>query len=154
MRYLNYDVVLNEVPNEISLSFSMTGCPLRCRGCHSPELRNPNLGEELDKETLFHILDKYESFISCVLFFGGDWNKEWLIKTLTLIKERYNLKLCLYSGFEAVSSEILDNLDYVKVGPYIEELGPLNCETTNQMFFDVNSGDILNMYFTEKRIAV
>ena len=33
----------------------------------------------------------------------------------------------------------LSNFNYVKLGPYIEELGPLNSKTTNQRFYKVES---------------
>ena len=45
------------------------------------------------------------------------------------------LKVALYSGHTEMNSEIADIADYYKVGPYIEELGPLNRETTNQRFY-------------------
>ena len=36
--------VLQEVPGEISLALSISGCPLRCKGCHSTETYKTDFG--------------------------------------------------------------------------------------------------------------
>ena len=38
LRYDGAAVVFSEVPDEISLAISITGCPRRCPGCHSEYL--------------------------------------------------------------------------------------------------------------------
>ena len=38
MYYYDFQVVLQEVPGEISLCFSISGCDKHCEGCHSPFL--------------------------------------------------------------------------------------------------------------------
>ena len=44
-----------------------------------------------------------------------------------------------YSGRQELSKNIyLGWFDYIKLGPYIEELGPLNSKTTNQRFYEVS----------------
>ena len=56
------------------------------------------------------------------------------------IKELLKLKVCIYSGnaFKKTIPELnLKYFDYVKVGPYIEECGPLNNENTNQRLYKV-----------------
>ena len=35
LHYTTEQITFQEVPNEISLSFLIAGCPLRCKGCHS-----------------------------------------------------------------------------------------------------------------------
>ena len=55
------------------------------------------------------------------------------------IKDLYNIKVAWYSGRQELSKDInLSNFNYVKLGPYIEELGPLNSKTTNQRFYKVH----------------
>lgn len=147
MNFLSYTIVLNEVPNEVSLAFNMTGCPNRCKGCHTPELRDPNLGTPLTEEVLHETLNKYDSFITCVCFFGGEWNPVEICRLLDIIKLEYNLKTCLYSGCYNVATEIYDRLDFVKLGPYQEENGPLNVKTTNQKFIETKTGNLLNCLF-------
>lgn len=146
MRYKDYDVVLQEVPNEISLSFTITGCKLSCDGCHSPYLWKEGSGEELTKDVFINILNKYKDMISCVLFMGGEWDSENLIKLLTTSK-KLGLKTALYTGLEYIDSDIFQNLDYIKFGPWIKELGGLSSETTNQRFININTSENLNHLF-------
>lgn len=48
------------------------------------------------------------------------------------------IKIGWYSGRQELSKEInLENFDYIKLGPYKEECGPLNSRTTNQRFYQV-----------------
>ena len=50
-----------------------------------------------------------------------------------------NLLTCWYSGKEEISKEIeLRNFDFIKLGPYKKECGPLSSPHTNQKFFEVN----------------
>ena len=45
------------------------------------------------------------------------------------------METALYSGRETVEDEICEVFDFVKVGPYKAELGPLNERTTNQRMY-------------------
>ena len=134
MKYLNYAVTFQEVPNEVSLVLNITNCPHRCEGCHSPELRE-NIGRPVldDFESL---LDKHKDIITCVCFMGGDNDGvDGLLKCISICKRR-GLKTCLYTGrANAWDTFILLELDYCKMGPYIEELGGLDSPTTNQRFY-------------------
>ncbi len=48
------------------------------------------------------------------------------------------IKIGWYSGRQELSGDIdLRNFDYIKLGPYIEECGPLNSMTTNQRLYAV-----------------
>lgn len=48
------------------------------------------------------------------------------------------VKVGWYSGRQELSKETdINNFDYIKLGPYIKEKGPLNCRTTNQKFYKV-----------------
>lgn len=135
MLYYSYpQVVLQEVPNEISLALSISGCPLNCKGCHSAETRRPTFGSPLSLEELQRLLDTTKH-LSCVLFYGGEWETSSLIELVKKVKEN-NLKVCLYTGLELeeVEAGLLEHLDYIKVGRYIEELGGLDSPHTNQKF--------------------
>lgn len=35
LRFCSEDVVWQEVPGETSLAYTLTGCPVGCKGCHS-----------------------------------------------------------------------------------------------------------------------
>lgn len=146
MKYHDYQIVLQEVPNEVSLCFTITGCKIACKGCHSTHLWNDNNGTLLTDEIYHEILDKYSGMISCVLFMGGEWCKYRLIELLKIAKSR-NLKTCLYSGEDGISTEIMDELTFMKLGKWTEELGGLDSITTNQQFIEVESGKLLNHLF-------
>lgn len=132
LHYSSKQIVLQEVPDEISLALSISGCKLACRGCHSTETWNPKYGEELSETVLQELITR-SKYITCVLFYGGEWQEDNLIKLLKLVKSN-NLKTCLYTGLELnqISDNLLSNLTYIKVGRYIEQLGGLESPTTNQ----------------------
>jgi len=148
MRFKEYNIVFQEIPNEVSLCFSITGCNLRCDGCHSPFLWKINSGDLLTIDVLNTLLKKYDKIISCVLFMGGEWHTKEFIKTLSYIRSM-GIKTALYTGleFDNVSVDIRNNLDYLKFGPWIKELGGLQSKTTNQKLLNLNNGECLNHYF-------
>lgn len=156
MNYFKFDIVFQEVPGEISLAIYFTGCPLRCKGCHSTELWNAQNGQTYSTKVLAHLLQKYRKNLSCVLFMGGEWEPNTLIESLRLVKTE-KLKCALYTGRERedLSSEILEHLDYLKTGPWKEELGGLTSPTTNQRFYILTQSnqniDPFNDLFKEDR---
>ncbi len=143
---LTPQVVFQEVPDEVSLAFTITGCPLRCDGCHSRDTWNRELGAELTLKTFNRYLLQYQSMITCVLFFGGEWCSKRLIEKLILARQ-YGLKTCLYTGLDKVPQRILTHLDYVKVGAWRADFGGLSDINTNQAFYNVNTGQCLNYRF-------
>ncbi|NUM59699.1 MAG: anaerobic ribonucleoside-triphosphate reductase activating protein [Bdellovibrionaceae bacterium] len=150
MRYSDIKIVLQEVPTEISLAFFITGCPLRCPGCHSVREWNGSIGSELSDKVLENFLQKYQIYISCVLFLGGEWYNETLVKHLKKIKE-LGFKTALYTGLNKkdVPIEILKNLDYLKYGSYQQQLGGLSSSMTNQNLINVHTNESLNKYFLQ-----
>ena len=52
-----------------------------------------------------------------------------------------HLKFAMYSGATEMNPFLSKILDYYKIGPYIEEKGPLNKKTTNQVFYKKENGD-------------
>lgn len=148
MRYSSLQIVFQEIPNEISLAFHITGCPLRCRGCHSSDLWNSKIGAELSLSVLSNQIEKYKNYISCVLYLGGEWDKGNLISQLDHVKSRH-FKTALYTGLEysSVDAEIVKRLDYIKYGEYKSDLGGLNSPRTNQRLINLNTNENLNRYF-------
>ena len=82
MRYSDLQIVFQEIPNEISLAIHVTGCPLKCAGCHSSIYWNPHIGQDLTIDHLCELLHRYEKYITCVLFLGGEWDTDYLLKLL------------------------------------------------------------------------
>ena len=133
--YKDTNIVLQEIPGEITLVFTITGCSLNCKGCHSPYLWKKGTGNELSDDFIIELINKYKGIISCVQFMGGEWESDYLLELLKLVQLK-NLKTCLYTGKELkdIPKSILQYLTFIKVGPYIEELGGLDSPTTNQRF--------------------
>ncbi len=138
LKYLNTQVTFSEVPDEITLCINITGCKVGCRNCHSSYLAE-DIGEPLDLQHLTNLIDSNRG-ISCVCIMGGDANPSEVDDIAQDIKEYYpELKVGWYSGRQELSKDInLEWFDFVKLGPYIEELGPLNSKTTNQRFYKVH----------------
>lgn len=138
---------MQEIPNEVSLVFSIVGCKLACKGCHSSYLWDESSGEELTDEVFTDLLNKYSSLISCVLFMGGEWDED-LVSKLKMVKS-LNLKTALYTGLprKKVNTKIIEQLTFLKTGRWVEKLGGLSSETTNQKLINLQTGEILNKHF-------
>lgn len=143
LKYTEAEVTFAEVPNEVTLCINISNCPNRCKGCHSPHLWE-DIGEPLD---LMHLTDLIDSSIgiTCVCIMGGDADPIEVDDIAASIKEYYpGLKVAWYSGNDTISKDIAFwNFDYIKIGSYKEDLGPLNCKATNQKFFKVVNGEEL-----------
>lgn len=147
MQQLNYnhvEIVTQEVPDEIALAISISGCPLACPGCHSAHTWNPNLGSPLDVSTLNHLISSHKH-VSCVLFYDG-LHIEPALLSLFQATHKAGLKVAFYTGLETVSPELAAHIDYLKVGPYIAALGGLNSPTTNQRMYH-NNIDITSQFY-------
>lgn len=139
MHYYSYSIVLQEVPDEISICFNIAGCPMGCPDCSwKNTLLEPLKPKPLTEETFADILDRSGDLASCVLFMGGEWRKDELLKLLIIAKEK-GYKTCLYSGKRDLHMDIIEQLDYLKLGPYQTENGGLDSKETNQRFFKLSS---------------
>lgn len=141
LKYLGYAIVCEEVPDEISIAFNISGCEHRCAGCHSKYLWAYD-GEILH-ENIKEIIKKYDGLVSCVCFLGGDQNIDELSELCRTVKS-FGLKTCIYSGEDSsmkFSDMISINLiDYLKIGKYDSEYGPLNSPKTNQRMYKIVDG--------------
>lgn len=137
LKYIDTKIVFAEIPDEITLAINISNCPCHCAGCHSPYLAE-DIGEPLDLQHLTDLIDKNKG-ITCVCIMGGDANPSEVDDIAQDIKEYYpELKVGWYSGRQELSKEVdLHNFDYVKLGPYIKDKGPLNCKTTNQVLLEI-----------------
>jgi anaerobic ribonucleoside-triphosphate reductase activating protein len=143
LKYLQTEVVFEEIPIEISLAINITNCQNNCIGCHSPYLRE-NIGDELTTDSIDSLIEKNKG-ITCILFMGEGNDREMLLELAAYVKNEKHLKTALYSGRKEVESEFYNVFDYVKVGSYIDEYGPLNKETTNQRLYQVVDGEIIDI---------
>lgn len=138
LKYVDAKVVFAEIPDEITLAINISNCPCHCEGCHSPYLAE-DIGEPLDLQHLTDLIDKNNG-ITCVCIMGGDADPSEVDYIAEDIKEYYpGLKVAWYSGKQEVSKDIMiSNFDYIKLGPFIKERGPINCKTTNQIMLKID----------------
>ena len=148
MYYYDFQVVFQEVPGEISLCFSISGCSMFCEGCHSPFLWKKGNGSLLTKEVYSSLLNRYKNLATCVLFMGGEWHPKELINLLQEAKNK-NYKTCLYTGENSVSKEISKQLTWLKTGKWKQDLGGLENKRTNQIFVEIKTNKKLNYLFSK-----
>ncbi len=160
LKYAQYNISFQEVPDEISLVFSISHCLGNCKGCHSPYLQQ-DIGKDLESDYL-EIIEKYKDYITCICFLGGDRFPYQVNKLFSIIKKTYpHLKTCMYSGKHYEFSQFVptyyqyENFDYYKNGEYVEELGGLDKETTNQKMIKIlgfNNAENITYKFREKKL--
>lgn len=140
LKYVNTQEVFQEFPDEITLAINISKCPCHCPGCHSNYLAE-DIGEPLNIVSLYKLIEDHPG-ISCVGFMGGDLFPEIINALASLIRQDVpKLKIGWYSGRPFLSEMIdLRNFDYVKLGPYVEELGGLDSKKTNQVLYRVSGG--------------
>lgn len=138
MKYLNWDIVFQEIPDETTLAINISNCPCRCPGCHSKFLWD-DVGMELTVKELDRLIEQVVADITCVCFMGGDAVPEYInILAKHIAQQYFPIKVGWYTGKTIVSNAVnLEWLDYVKVGPYIKRLGGLKSPRSNQKLYKV-----------------
>lgn len=145
LRFTSYDIVFQEIPDEVTLALNISNCPNRCKGCHSRHLWE-DVGEELNKPSLNALLGRYGNAVTCVCFMGGDASPEEVEALSVYIRELGGgkWKTGWYSGKSELPANCsAANFNYIKLGPYVEHLGGLDSNTTNQRFYCVKEGGAL-----------
>ena len=125
-------VVLEEIPDRVSLAVEISHCRGNCPGCHSPFLKE-DIGEELTP-VIIDALVRDNFGVDCFLFLGEGRDSAALCALAAHVRS-LGLAPAVYSGRREVDDEIWAAFEYVKVGPYVEALGPLNKPTTNQRLY-------------------
>ncbi|MDR0726037.1 MAG: anaerobic ribonucleoside-triphosphate reductase activating protein [Prevotellaceae bacterium] len=145
LRFINYDIVFQEIPDEVTLAVNISNCPNRCKGCHSPYLME-DAGAILNENILVSLLERYGNAVTCVCFMGGDSSPQDVERLAAFLQRNYGLKTGWYSGKSDIPDNCtIHNFNYIKLGPYIERLGGLNSATTNQRFYRVENGNMIDI---------
>ena len=142
LRYADYDIVFQEIPDEVTLAINLSNCPNHCKGCHSPYLME-NVGEPLNENSLSVLLDKYGKAVTCVCFMGGDASPAEVERLAEYLSRQTiaPVKVGWYSGKSKLPDHFnVSYFQYIKLGPYIETLGGLKSETTNQRLYHIVNG--------------
>ncbi len=138
LKCYSYDIVCQEIPDEISLAVNISCCPNRCPGCHSPWLWE-NEGEDMTEEMLSALIGTYEAAITCFCFMGGDAEPLEVERISRWIRSRWpHIRTAWYSGKESIPEGFdIKVMDYIKLGPYKAELGGLKSPHTNQALYRI-----------------
>lgn len=130
-------VVLEEIPDRVSLAVDISNCRGNCIGCHSPFLKK-DIGRELTPEVIDTLVaDNFG--VNCFLFLGEGRDPEALLDLADYVRSK-GLLAAVYSGREKVEDIFWNHFDYIKLGPYRPECGPLNNPATNQRLFALLDG--------------
>jgi len=137
LKYVNTQVGFREVPDKISLLINISGCKCHCQGCHSKYLWD-DIGDPLDTQAIDALVEKNKG-INCVCLMGGEDFKE-VGDIASYIHSKHGLLVAWYTGhvMSEIPSGTVARVDFLKVGPYKEECGPLDKETTNQRMYKVH----------------
>lgn len=131
----------------------MCGCTHNCKGCHNPDLQNPKHGFDI---SILELLDSYlkMELCNCIVFSGGDPLYQYNELLLFCKELSKSIDICIYTGetFENVPVELFKYIKLLKTEPYIESLGPVTANTTNQQFYDIIDEKPIqnNQYFKVK----
>ena len=146
-------VVLEEIPDRVSLAVDISSCRGNCVGCHSPFLKL-DIGEELTPAVIDRLVaDNFG--VNCFLFLGEGQDPSALLALAAHVRS-LGLQVALYSGREEVEPAFWDAFDYLKLGPYRPECGPLNNPSTNQRLYKITDGkpEDITARFWRKRLNV
>lgn len=133
IRYAGYSVTLAEMPGYIALVFSLTGCKIGCKDCHSKHLWGDDVGTELTQEVITSVLRHYEGLADGLVILG-DIQEEDILSLLPTAK-KFGLTTCIYTGKKfRYCNTYFKHFDFVKFGEYRKDLGGLESPTTNQRY--------------------
>lgn len=143
LRYIDTDIVFQELPDEVTLAINLSGCPCRCPGCHSKHLWG-NGGECLTADALDAMVDREGGRITAVSFMGGDAAPCEVNTLAEHLRKRYpQLHTAWWSGRTTLSNRVdINNFDYIKLGPYLAHLGGLKSPNTNQHLYRVEGAHL------------
>jgi anaerobic ribonucleoside-triphosphate reductase activating protein len=154
LKYLYCKEIFREIPDEITLGISISGCLIRCEGCNQRELWEDK-GEELSMIALNDLIKNHKG-ITCVCLFGGEHDITTLKMLFSMVRHKYGLKTAWYCGLDLLPKAHLDMptyVDYLKLGHFDMELGGLDSPTTNQRLYKIEhlgSGDYCETDITFK----
>ena len=169
---MNYTRILKaDISNGLGFRCTLwvTGCQRKCPGCFNEEAQNPEFGKPFDEYAKNRIFNELNNDTCDGLsLMGGEPlsvcsdNRKQIISLCKEVKKRFPSKdIWVWSGFlfeEIVNDEsmrpILDYIDVLVDGPFIQEKKDLSCPfrgSSNQRVIDVkktlDSGKVVEMQF-------
>ncbi len=143
----------------VRISIFVSGCRNHCKGCFQPQTWDFSYGKPFTKETQKQIIDMLSpKYIDGLTLLGGDpfeiENQRELIHLIREVKKLYPKKsIWAYTGYLyenliegikypccEVTKEMLENIDVLVDGKFVEELKNLSLQfrgSENQRIIDV-----------------
>lgn len=123
----------------LRVALYLSGCTIRCKGCHNYEAWDFNSGEELDEILINEIIEEVKKpYCSGLSLLGGEpFEKQRIEETIDLLRKvseaAPDKDIWCWSGrlLEDIQadpdySRMLEYIDYLVDGPFIEEHRDLN----------------------------
>ena len=109
LKYVNSDIVFQEIPDEVTLAINISNCPCHCPGCHSHYLWE-DIGLPLNPDAIDDFVQKFGSNLTCIAFMGGDSDPKGVNQLAQYVHEEYpQLRVAWYSGRTVISPLIRKN---------------------------------------------
>ena len=132
----------------VGVSLFTQGCHFHCKNCFNKSTWDFNGGKEWTKEVKEHFLELVNRpHIERVSILGGEpLCDENYADVLDLVKSIEGKKIWIYTGYtyeDIKNKEIIDYVDYVVDGRYIDELRDLSLQfrgSSNQRIIDIKKG--------------
>lgn len=125
-----------EIPGKRSLVIYISNCQNSCKNCHTSFLQK-SYGDLLNDSFSF-LFELYYHYFDVVCFMGEGKNTEEehieFKKYCDLIHSNHK-QVALYSGRDCTIEEWMNLFDYIKIGSYQQDLGPLTSSKTNQRLY-------------------
>lgn len=139
----------------LSITLYMQGCPLKCKGCHNPQLIDPAGGCEISIEEISQlIINRIQTgkIIRNLCIMGGEplapYNIQNTLAIIKKVKKAFSQCLIyiwtgyLYEELSGITDfiEIRKIADFLIDGPYVEELRNITISlrgSSNQRILDL-----------------
>lgn len=92
------------------------------------------------------LLVNYRDKCSCFCAMGGEWEPDTLIHYLKIARSMGYLT-ALYTGEPFAINEIIEELDFLKINPYVELFGDITKCTTNQIMYKIENNKLYNITY-------
>lgn len=132
MNYLKLDTCDFNNGDGIRVTLWVSGCPIRCEGCHNKHTWDKNQGTVYTQDTENKIiLNIKNNFISGLSILGGeplaDYNIDTVLELCKNVKKHTNKTIWLWSGYTLEEillkqKNIFEYVDYLICGRYIKNL--------------------------------
>ena len=144
-----YDLINTPMADGATFTIWFAGCTHKCPGCQNEELWDPKAGQYFGVEELFKLVieETEKTNISAVTLLGGEPIQQDINELISLCTKLNNAgkTIWVYTGydFDHVPPTLLEYIDYIKCGRYIEELKAKEGTfpiTTNQKVYSMANG--------------